>query len=110
MVTIQELKALSQDTIRNGSVSVGTTAVLLSPYLADRLRKALVITNTSTAAQIIYLSWGSPAIVGQGIPLVSAGSSWTESIDSAYVPSVQDIWAISSAAGGTISIQERILG
>lgn len=109
MVTFQELKALSRDTIRDGTVSVGTTSVLLSPFQAGALRKALVITNTSTGGQAIYLGWGNPAIVGSGIALMANGSSWTESIDSAYVPSIQDIWAVSSGAGGTVAIQERIL-
>lgn len=110
MATIQEMKALSRDTIRSASVSVGTSAVLLSPNLLDtELRKVLVITNTSTAGQIIYLNWGQEASVGTGIPLVSSGSSWTESIDSSYVPSTKDIWAISSGADGSIAIQERLL-
>lgn len=110
MVTIQELKALARDTIRSGSVAVGTSAVLLSPNMVDTaVRKTLVITNTSTAGQIIYLGFGQEAQAGTGIPLISAGSSWTESIDSSYVPSSWDIWAVSSGANGSVAIHERIL-
>lgn len=108
MVTKNELRELSKDIIRQGSVTVGTTSSNISPYLESTLRKVLVITNTSTNGANITLSWGSPAIAGYGIVLNPSGS-WSESIDSAYVPSIQDIWAISSVANGTLAIQERII-
>jgi len=108
VVTKAELINNAKDRQRNVSISVGTTSLLISPQLTTDLRKALVITNTSTAGQKLYLSWGEPAVVGNGIEL-APGSAWSESIDSAYIPSMQDIWVVSNAAGGTAAIQERTM-
>lgn len=109
MVTKQELLALAADNVRNDSLSVGTTAVLISPYLADSIRKGLIITNTSSGGQVITIAKGKPAVANQGVVLTAFGSSYVEAITEGYVPSLYDIWAISSAAGGTIAIQETIL-
>jgi hypothetical protein len=93
--------------IRDSSVAVGTTAVLLSFQKTEGQRTSLAITNTSTAGQIITLGWGHVPTAGAGIVLSPYGS-WSESVDSAFIPSNLEIWAISSAASGTIGIQERI--
>ena len=81
----------------------------MSSYLAVGIRKVLAITNASTAAQVITLSWGIPAVANSGIVL-QPGQSWVESIDSEYVPDLQDIWAISTAAGGVLAVKESIIG
>lgn len=94
--------------MRNASASVGTTAVIVSPKLQYGQRKAIVITNTSTGGQIITLSWENQAQSNIGVVLYPAGS-WSESLDSAFVPSNTEIWAISSAASGTIAIHERVI-
>lgn len=100
---------LARDNPKNSALSVGTTPTLLSPVLPLGARKSLVITNTSTGGQIIYLAWGEVAQVGRGIALYPSGT-WCESIDNAYIPSTQEIWTVSSAAGGTLAIQERLIG
>lgn len=93
--------------IRDGSVAVGTTAVLLSFQKLEGQRTSVAITNTSTAGQILTLGWGHPPTPGAGL-VISPYGSWSESVDSAFIPSNLEIWGIMSAAAGTIAIQERI--
>lgn len=95
------------EAIRNTALTIGTTNVSVAPQLFEGQRKAIVITNTSTGGQAITISWGQNAAAGQGIVLYPAGS-WSESLDSAFVPSNLGIFAISSAAAGTIAIHERV--
>jgi len=95
------------ENIRNANVAVGTSAVLVSPQLLQGQRQVITLVNTSTAGQIITLSWGQEASALSGIVLTAYGS-WSESIDSAFIPSNANIWAISSAANGTLAIQERV--
>ena len=96
------------ENVRNASQTIGTTALIVSPELLEGERNVIAITNTSTAGQIISISWGSTATALTGAVLYPAGS-WSESIDTAFRPSQLAIWAVSSAAGGTIAIEERIL-
>lgn len=100
---------MQNDRHRNAKLSVtNTSSALVSPYIAGETRKVIALTNASTGGQIITLSWGNQAVANQGIVL-QPGQSWVESIDSFYIPSNQDIWAISSAVGGILAIQERII-
>lgn len=97
------------DEVRNASVSVGTSATLVAEQLLYGQRKAIVLTNISTGGQVIYLSVGQqPSATGSGIPLYPAGS-WSESLDSAFIPTNAQIWAISTAAAGTLAIHERLI-
>lgn len=93
--------------IRNSSITIGTTQVQIAPELVEGERTALTIVNTSTGGQTISISWGEQAVSGVGIVLYPAGS-WAESIDGTFIPSNRTISAVSSAAGGTLAIQERI--
>jgi len=95
------------ENIRNATIAVGTSPVLVAPQLLEGQRTTIAITNTSTAGQIITLSWGEETIAGIGIVL-SAYGSWSESVDAVFIPSNMNIWAVSSAIDGSISIQERI--
>jgi hypothetical protein len=95
---------------RNASVTVGTDAVIISesvnfPY---EERKVLTIINSSTGGQIITVSIGDMSTANSGIPL-SPGGYYQESHDAGFTPTQAHISAISSAAGGTLSIQERKL-
>lgn len=93
--------------IRNATLTVGATAVLVSPEALRGQRVAITLVNASSAGQVISLSWGQEAKTSAGIVLFpSAG--WSESVDTAFIPSNLPIWAIASAAGGTLAIQERI--
>jgi len=109
MIDLTKLREEAASRPRNAQLAVSTAAVLVSPYLAVGIRKVLALTNASTGAQTISLSWGVPAVANTGIVL-APGQSWVESIDSQYVPDIQDIWAISSAAGAVLAISERIIG
>ena len=93
--------------IRDTSQTIGTTSTMVAVQQEPTARKALSIINTSTGGQIISLAWGKAAAAGTGIVLY-AGGSWCESEDSSFNPSNMEIWAISSAATGTISIHERV--
>ena len=95
------------ENIRNGKQTIGTTSLEVVPTLLRGQRTALTIINTSLTGQIITLNWGGQATALQGIVLYSGGS-WSESRDAFFKPSIESVWAISSAIGGTIAIHERI--
>ena len=100
---------LTDDKIRNAAVSVGTTAVQIGLKLETGQRKSLVITNTSTGGQIITIATGESGVTALSGIVLYAGGSWSESLDSSFVPSNLEFWAIASAAGGKVAIQERII-
>jgi hypothetical protein len=94
---------------RQTSIVVGTTSVLVSEaQIGDTQRKVLVLTNTSAGGQTITLSFGDEAVANNGIVLYPTGA-WSESLDSAYTPSNDRIFAIASAAAGQISVYERVM-
>jgi len=94
--------------LRNVSVAVGTANVQMAEEIfGDALRTVLVVTNTSTAGQIITLSPDKDATVGEGIVLYPTGS-WMESIDNKFTPTQKRIFAKASAAAGTLAVHERI--
>ena len=95
--------------IRNTNLVVNSTAAAqVSPPLILGQRQAITLVNTSAGGQVITLQWGAqPATTGAGIVLYPSGS-WSESLDSAFIPSNADIWAIASADAATLAIQERI--
>jgi hypothetical protein len=99
------IQLIPRDTV----VSVGTSVVELAPEVGTHVREILTITNTSPGGQIITIAFGKNAQAGVGIVLYPAGS-WSESIDSAYVPSQQRVTAIANAAGGTVAVHERVGG
>lgn len=94
--------------IRDVTVSVGTSNTLVSQQVNQGQRRVLVITNTSTAGQLISLAWGSEAVANEGVVLYPGGT-WQESVDGYFVPSNLYINAISSAASGSIAVHERVL-
>jgi hypothetical protein len=95
------------ENIRNSAKTIGTTALVVVPTLIAGQRSALVIVNTSTGGQAITLSWGTQTIALSGIVLYPGGS-WSESEDNKFIPSKEQVWAVSSAASGTIAVHERV--
>jgi len=91
------------DESRNDSVAVGTASVLVSP---EKARKELIITNTSTGGQIITLGVGQAAAALRGIVLTPYGVYYA-SMTNNFNPTTQQIFAIASAAGGTLAVFER---
>lgn len=94
--------------IRNEQVTVGTSNTSVSSSITSGQRYSFTAVNTSTGGQVITLSWQTQASVNQGIVLYPGGS-WSESVDSAFIPLNTEIFAVSSAAGGSLSIHERVL-
>ena len=95
---------------RNEKLTIGTTAETISIRAGSNntKRSSIIIINTSTGGQIITLAVGAEAKNGEGIPL-SPGGVWSDSMDGGYLPTQAHITAISSLAGGTIAIQERLV-
>jgi hypothetical protein len=93
---------------RRQLLTVGTTPVNISLAPGNGQRRLLVLTNLSTDAQEIDISWGgSPTSGSEAIHLWATGS-WLEVIDPAFIPSNLDIWAVSSAADGKLAVHERV--
>jgi hypothetical protein len=92
------------DFTRNDLVSVGTA----SGIVADaNPRITIYIRNSSAAAQEITLHVGyGQAEVNKGI-ILKAGESWLDSSGDGYPCYQGVITAISSAAGGQVSVFER---
>jgi hypothetical protein len=98
-----------EERIRNSSVVIGTTSTLIREALYGKVKsKALTVVNTSTAGQIITISVADEAVAGIGIVLYPTGA-WSETLDPAFSPTNERIYAVSSAALGNISVHERIL-
>jgi len=95
--------------VRNASVSVGTSPVTVSEEVQKpAVRKAIVLVNTSTGGQILTIAFGGEAVAGSGIVLAGYGE-WSETLDARFTPSQKIIRAVSSAAGGTLGVHERII-
>lgn len=97
-----------EDNVRDTSASVGTSAVIVAPLLLTGTRTALTFINTSTGGQVITIKWGNQGTTTNAGIVLYPGGSWSESYDGYFVPSRLDVWAVSSAASGTLSIQERV--
>ena len=91
---------------RNASVTVGTSAVIVLP-LTSPPRTRFAIKNTSTAAQVITLSFGQEKVpvAGEGVVL-NVGETCADSNGDTYEVFKGAILGIASAAGGTVSVFE----
>ena len=100
---------MSEELVRNTTVSVGTTSVEVSPQLMQGQRKVLVLTNTSTSGQIlsIYFSNADSAVSLRSIVLYPTGS-WYEASDSGFQCTNLRCTAISDGASGTLAVHERV--
>ena len=93
---------------RNEQVAVGTASIIVCDNRnVINKRSVLVIRNTSTGGQNITVSLGnSQAVANQGI-LLHQDETFTDSSETVYECFQGQIAAISSAAGGLLSIFER---
>jgi len=98
----------TEELIRNMSIDVGTSPVVIAEEQYGTLRNVLVITNTSTGGQKITISPADDAVAGIGI-VISAGGYYNDSADSGYTPTKRRITAVSDIAGGKVSVHERII-
>jgi len=96
--------ALDQKPIRNDTVTVGATSVLVSQKQA---RKVIYIRNVSTAAQVITLALDNfnNATANKGIVL-APGEFFSDSNSEGYKCWDGDIKAIATAASGSLAIME----
>jgi hypothetical protein len=97
------------ENVRNYSIAVTTSNIKVSEaQYPPTVRKLITLTNTSTAGQVITIAFGKEAVAGEGIILYPTGM-WNESLDSAFMPSQEEINAISSAIAGSLAIHERLV-
>lgn len=82
------------------SVSVGIVSVMAAQINSGR--KGMIITNTSTGGQVVYLGLGFPAVASAGVVLYPQGIWWMDS----KTFTAGQINAIASAASGTLAVQE----
>jgi hypothetical protein len=93
---------------RNESLTVGTSAVVVSKSKTNKTkRKSIILINSSSGSQVITIAIDKIAADKEGIPLYPGGS-WQDSEDKGYIPTQKQITAISNIAGGVLSIQERL--
>ena len=94
---------------RNETYTVGTAAFQLMPLVQSGIREVYAVKNTSAAGQqiTIQIGIGRTAVSGAGIVL-NAGESWTESIETTFLPTQEPISIIANNASGSIAIYERI--
>ena len=97
------------ENIRDADLTIGTTSVLLAIEPAPGKRTTLIVTNTSAAGQVLNMGFGKAAIAGRGLQLYPGGT-WSESMEGVFKPSNMAVQIISSAAGGTAAIHERVEG
>jgi len=95
---------------RNEKQTINTTAVVVSVERNNNngTRSSIILINSSTGGQIITIAIEGEAKVNEGIVL-HAGGVWQDSRDGGYFPTQKQITAISSGAGGQLSIQERVI-
>ena len=92
----------------NRSATVGITPVNIAEQQINGKRTFISVVNTSTSGQIVYLSVGEEAVLGQGFPM-SPGGSFSEDTSSIVFPSQKHYSVIADAAGATVAIQERTI-
>ena len=99
-----------QENNRDDLITINTTPTLVSDVKqgTNAYRKLIIVTNTSTGGQIITLS-----TVGQSTSLkgqvLYPGGSMSDSIETGYRPSNERYTAVSSAAGGQLSLHEVVV-
>lgn len=90
------------------ALTIGTSVVVVSDTQTFSRRILFSLINTSTAGQVISIAFNSDAVNGQGIVL-SPGGYYAESEDIQFKPTNEQITAVSSAAGGTLAVTERVV-
>lgn len=95
---------------RNERLTIDTSASVVSieKFNGNARRSSITLINTSTTGQVITIAVGETAADGHGIVL-NPGGVWQDSRDGGYWPTQSQITAVSDAAGGALSIQERLV-
>jgi len=100
---------MANDIYRNVGVAVDTTTTVLSEAknTNHQQRKVITIINNSSAGQIISIAIEDEAGTTIG-GILNVGGHYQESQSEDFLPTNARITAVSSAAGGTVAIMERI--
>jgi hypothetical protein len=93
--------------INNSSKIVLTTSTVISKATYGSKRLVFAIQNTSLLGEKISIAIGKAAVTGEGIVL-NPNDRFTMSQDGGYIPPVEEIQAIASAATATLSVYEEI--
>jgi hypothetical protein len=95
--------------IRNDTATIGATSTVVLTKRDRGRRVAFTILNTSTGGQTISLAFGDnqAAVAGSGIPLPPLAYYLEDGSGSPCFDGI--VSAISSAAGGTVGIMERVV-
>lgn len=95
---------------RNMDITVGTSVVIVSEEVRypQQERKLFTLINNSTGGQVITVAIGDQATTNKGIVL-SPGGYYQESHDAGFTPTQTHITAVSDLAGGSLSVQERLI-
>lgn len=100
---------MKTESSRNQAVTITTVSIIVAEAKNNPVseRITIYIVNTSLAGQIISLAVDGEAVLNQGITM-QPGGFYQESNDSGFKATQKRIEGISSAAGGTLSIYERV--
>ena len=95
---------------RNTSILVGTDNVVLSESknIFQCYRSFFNFTNTSTGGQVISITSTDEAGAGSGV-VIYPGGYYGESKSEGFYPTNERICAVSSLAGGTVAVSERVV-
>lgn len=92
----------------NDQLTIGTDASVVSVEKgnANIRRSSILLINTSSGGQVITIAVDTEAQANKGVVL-NPGGTWSDARDGGYWPTQKQITAVSSAAGGLLSIRER---
>lgn len=91
----------------NTNITVGTSATVVSLEKGNEEREAIILTNVSTAGQVITIAIGEEAKAGKGIVL-GVGSQCALSMDAGFKPPQQAITAIADGANASLAVFELV--
>jgi hypothetical protein len=92
---------------RNISKVVSTSSIVISEQQAGGTSERTFIAISNLGTEPVFLAIGAISQLNSGVS-ISAGGVYAESQDSGFKPTQERIEAISSGAGATLAISERI--
>jgi hypothetical protein len=95
------------EAIRNDTLTIDTTAVVVSEEKINSERTFISVINTSSGGQAVSVSFDAEAANGHGFVLYPGGSCH-DNTQQGSKASQRVVTAISDLAGATIAIHERV--
>lgn len=96
------------EAFRNETITIDAASEKIADDWSSLNAKRTSIIITNTGATNITISIDSEAVAGAGI-IIYPGGSWERTATIGFLPPQKRINAISSGAGGTISLYEEVL-